>query len=81
MGVFDTIGDALSGKAAQQQGGPPLNQAQKGAAFDMSARDAMMKKLKTLGLSSMPEGGEAELDAMYSDHVRRYGAAAGSLRK
>lgn len=47
----------------------------------MSGRDAMMQKLKVLGLTAMPAGGEAQLESMYADHIRKNGAAASDLRK
>jgi hypothetical protein len=87
MGVFDTIADALAGKVAQpgaaSGSGPPLNQTGSNKAMTQlqSARQQMMDKMKALGLSSMPAGGEEQLDAMYSDHVKRFGAAADSMRK
>jgi hypothetical protein len=83
MGVLDPIADALSGKVAPAAGGTPLNQVGKGGAMTdlLAGRQGMVQKLKMLGLSSMPAGGEAELDSMWADHMRRYGAAASSMRK
>lgn len=81
MGAFQALSNALNGKSAPA--GPPVNQVGKGGSMDslMSGRDAMMQKLKALGLTTMPAGGEAQLESMYADHVRKNGAAATDLRK
>lgn len=88
MGVFDTIAGALAGNTpaagSGQRGssGDPLNQTTKGgrSAQLQSGRDEMMAKMKALGLTTMPEGGNEQLDSMYAEHVRRYGAAAAAMR-
>lgn len=60
---FAKISQALGSKPGSSA---PLNKAGYGGNFDTSGRSANVAKMKALGLSSMPEGGQEELDSMYA---------------
>jgi len=38
--------------------------------MSMSPREANMAKMKALGMSSMPDGGQDELDQKYAAHIK-----------
>lgn len=69
MGVFDAISNALSSNSPQ--GGTMNKKVYDKRSFDTSARDAIRDKLKALGLDAMPEGGQAQLDEMWGDYLKR----------
>jgi hypothetical protein len=75
MGVFDPIISALQGQTAKADPGTLNKVGIDKRKIDMSPREATMAKLHALGLSSMPDGGQQELDQMWGDHVKRVNGA------
>lgn len=68
---FSRISNALRGKPPQQTGGTINKVGYDSRAGDMTTRDANIAKMKALGLQTMPEGGQEDLDIMYAQHVKR----------
>lgn len=67
--TFGRISGALGGKPTPDGG--TLNIKGYGKAGDMTTRNANILKMKALGLDTMPDGGQEELDMMYADHLKR----------
>jgi hypothetical protein len=73
-GPLDKIASALRGKAPSGDSGSGKSTYDP-RAVDMSPREANMAKMKALGMSSMPDGGQDELDTMYAAHYKRVTSA------
>ena len=66
--AFDKINDALSNKPPSQNSGT-LNKV--GYDIRAFAPNPNIQKLKELGLQSMPEGGQEQLDSMYAEKNKK----------
>jgi hypothetical protein len=69
MSGLGKIAAALSDKKPQGGGSGDAG-ARDPRTMSMSPREANMAKMSALGISSMPDGGQDELDQKYAAHVK-----------